>query len=64
MTFAWRQYKLVADNSTLVCWLDDASLKIGTQVTLKELPDTKWTVDAAYSAINYSPRKTWHVGGL
>ena len=66
MTGGYRQVVLEAENSSMVCWLpNDDRLRRGLVITLKEIPDVKWTVLAIYKQVlTESPRRTWRVGGL
>lgn len=60
----FRQYKLNQGNTTMVCWLDETSLKVGTNLTLKKA-DGMWQVEAAYEpVVPQRPATDWKVGGI
>jgi hypothetical protein len=62
----YRQCELSAANTRLVCWLDEQpKLRVGAVVTLKEIPETKWTVQWISEMVaDQHQRRTWRVGGV
>ena len=62
----YHQYALVSGDSQLVCWLlTDDRLKLGTEITLKEIPDVRWKIAHRYNIeLSEPPLKRWNVGGL
>jgi hypothetical protein len=64
-----RQFELIDynDNSRLVCWLpNDKRLKVGSRITLKEIPKRDWIVNRVYRTVkDYAElNRRWRVGGL
>ena len=62
------QVELHSENSSkLVVWLDvDPRVKLGTRLTLKEIPNIYWVVTTLYNTKvdeRYFHRK-WNVGGI
>jgi hypothetical protein len=66
-----RQYELhdFNDSSRLICWLPiDRRIRVGTRLTLKEIPKRDWIVMRAYKTERTSSdmdfSRKWSVGGL
>lgn len=64
-----RQFDLEDPNSgaRLTCWLkDDARLKVGVRVTLKETGKRLWRIVHRYSFVvaDKDLNRRWNVGGL
>lgn len=60
----FRQYMLNQGHTTMVCWLDETALKVGTELTLKKV-DGRWQVKEAYEPVmQHRPETDWQVGGI
>jgi len=64
-----RQFELQAGATYLVCWLDDdARLKEGARLTVKETDERVWTVRKRYRVTRdvnaITEGRKWRVGGL
>jgi hypothetical protein len=62
----YRQVQLRSEQSHMVCWVpDDPRLRPQVQITLKEIPSVRWTVEWVSDAVqDKHQRRTWKVGGL
>lgn len=65
MSDGYRSVELQSDDTQMVCWVDDdPRLKVGIVLTLREIPDVRWTVTAVYNRQAEHQRRTWRVGGV